>query len=217
MKGYLVLRLEGPLQSWGERSFWNQRDTALIPTKSGIMGLLGCAFKYSRGNPEIKKLSDKLSIVTRVDRTGSLLEDFHIVTGNPMLGGDGTKRSVGNTIVTRRYYLQDAFFTVFLIGEKEVLYDVKNALDNPGWSVYLGRKSCIPTRPVLDGEVKDFISIESMLKDVSLSDRHDDNCMVEAEASLCSGTRLVRNDRIVGNHEFSFRDVVRFLWKAEAV
>ncbi|MEV7027174.1 CRISPR-associated protein Cas5, partial [Kitasatospora sp. NPDC093558] len=34
----LVLRLAGPLQSWGERSAFNRRDTPPQPTKSGVVG-----------------------------------------------------------------------------------------------------------------------------------------------------------------------------------
>ena len=43
MANTLFLRLEGPLQSWGERGHWAVRDTAPEPTKSGVVGLLGCA------------------------------------------------------------------------------------------------------------------------------------------------------------------------------
>jgi CRISPR system Cascade subunit CasD len=32
----------GPLQSWGERGRGEYRDSALIPTKSAVIGLLGC-------------------------------------------------------------------------------------------------------------------------------------------------------------------------------
>ena len=42
-KTILVLRLEGPLQSWGENAKWDFRDSSTMPTKSGIVGLLGCA------------------------------------------------------------------------------------------------------------------------------------------------------------------------------
>jgi CRISPR system Cascade subunit CasD len=47
MANTLFLRLEGPLQAWGERGRWSIRDSAAEPTKSGVIGLLvhGC------GNP----------------------------------------------------------------------------------------------------------------------------------------------------------------------
>ena len=48
MAEILLLRLEGPLQSWGGRARWDVRDTGRIPTKSGIVGLLGCALDIGR-------------------------------------------------------------------------------------------------------------------------------------------------------------------------
>ncbi len=36
----IILRLTGPMQSWGINSRWNFRDTSTEPTKSGIIGLL---------------------------------------------------------------------------------------------------------------------------------------------------------------------------------
>ena len=43
-KQLLVLRLDGPLQSWGENAKWDFRDSSTMPTKSGIVGLLAYGF-----------------------------------------------------------------------------------------------------------------------------------------------------------------------------
>ena len=48
MAELMMLRLEGLLQSWGESSAWDNRGTASIPTKSGIVGLLACAMGLHR-------------------------------------------------------------------------------------------------------------------------------------------------------------------------
>ena len=39
---WLLLWLEGPLQSWGQDSKFGRRDTLAFPTKSGVLGLV-CA------------------------------------------------------------------------------------------------------------------------------------------------------------------------------
>ena len=39
----LLLRLAGPLQSWGVKSRFTVRATELAPTKSGIIGMLAAA------------------------------------------------------------------------------------------------------------------------------------------------------------------------------
>src|SRR5690625_2252213 len=42
-ENYLLMWLEGPLQSWGYDSKFGRRDTLDFPTKSGVLGLLCCA------------------------------------------------------------------------------------------------------------------------------------------------------------------------------
>ena len=63
----LILRLEGALQSWGENSKWDARDTAALPTKSGIVGLLACALGWERGDARIAELYDTIQIAVRAD------------------------------------------------------------------------------------------------------------------------------------------------------
>ena len=60
MAELMMLRLEGLLQSWGESSAWDNRGTASMPTKSGIVGLLACAMGLERGCEEICALSKAL-------------------------------------------------------------------------------------------------------------------------------------------------------------
>ena len=41
MSAVLVLRLAGPMQSWGADSRFTRRSTEAFPTKSALVGLLG--------------------------------------------------------------------------------------------------------------------------------------------------------------------------------
>jgi CRISPR system Cascade subunit CasD len=52
---------------------------------------------------------------------------------------------------THRQYLVDARFGVVLQGKEQVLNNVAAALQNPCWGVWLGRKNCIPAKPVFVG------------------------------------------------------------------
>lgn len=49
----LLLRLVGPMQSWGTTSRFDQRDTGKDPSKSGVIGLLAAAMGIDRENWEI--------------------------------------------------------------------------------------------------------------------------------------------------------------------
>lgn len=166
----LLLRLEGPMQSWGTRSRWDVRDTGLEPTKSGVIGLIGCALGLSRGDTELERLDDALIFGVRIDRSGVISTDFHTVTGYHRTAAGGYKHSNGvaeslasaqrhgeATVVSPRDYLHDAAFLVALAVKPEhqadnpdLLGQLKQRLERPKWPLYLGRKACVPSRPILD-------------------------------------------------------------------
>jgi len=47
----LLLRLAGPMQSWGYESKFEIRRTGAFPTKSGVIGMLAAALGMSREEP----------------------------------------------------------------------------------------------------------------------------------------------------------------------
>ena len=159
MPRHLMLRLEGPLQSWGLRARWDVRDSASEPTKSGIIGLVACAMGVPRGDPRLEELDIALSLAVRVERAGIATEDFQTVTARHVRA-DGTSRGVESTIVSPRTYLQDAAFLAAIGGPADLLERCRDALLAPAWPVFLGRKSCVPTRPILDALTDLFSSLE---------------------------------------------------------
>ncbi|MFJ8666262.1 type I-E CRISPR-associated protein Cas5/CasD [Streptomyces sp. NPDC093600] len=156
----LLLRLAGPLQSWGTHSKYLQRDTARFPTRSGVIGMLAAGL----GRPRGASLDDltALSMTVRVDRPGVVLPDFHTVGGGLpadetviTVNGEHRPESKG-TLVSKRYYLADASFTVALTSDdEELLQSCADALRTPHWPLFLGRRSCPPEGPILLGIVED--------------------------------------------------------------
>lgn len=148
----IVLRLAGPLQSWGEHSTFSERDTLRFPTRSGIVGMFAAAQGISRGHP--LDWYDPLAITVRVDRPGTLLRDFHTTGGGLPRDGtvptaSGKRRPAGTgTVVTRRWYLSDAVFTVAAEGPDDHIRAIADALRAPHWQLYLGRRSCPPDQPL---------------------------------------------------------------------
>lgn len=148
--GTLLLRLEGPMQSWGTTSRFDQRDTGKEPSKSGVIGLLAAALGYDRENwTELKPLI-QLKMGVRHDRSGLLKRDYQtagcaapkkIIQANGDLSDNG--------VVSERFYLSDACFLIGLEGpDFNVLEQAHNALRNPKWALALGRKSYVPTEPI---------------------------------------------------------------------
>lgn len=148
----LFLRLEGPLQSWGLRARWDVRDSGPEPSKSGLIGLLGCALGYGRNDPRLEIMDRQLMLGIRVEKPGDPLVDFHTITGTLEQANGELKGSEKNpaTVISPRTYLQDAAFLAVFAGPEDLLRQCGNALQNPRWPIFLGRKSCPPTRPVFE-------------------------------------------------------------------
>ena len=168
MANTLFLRLEGPLQSWGERARWSVRDSAPEPTKSGVVGLLGCALGLS-DDAALRELSRALSMGVRCDLPGRPLIDYHTVGGGyaapALLTAEGKpKESSGrpHTEQTWRHYLCDASFLVALQGAPELIEHLAAAVQAPRWPFYLGRRACPPVCPLFEG-AGDFPTLEVAL------------------------------------------------------
>lgn len=153
MSGTLLLRLVGPMQSWGSQSRFDQRDTGLEPTKSGVLGLVCAAIGIPRGDDAALAELASLWMGLRVDREGVVCRDYQTVGGGKWPGekrygvikADG---SAPETVVSTRYYLADAGFLVALGGARGVLERVQVALTSPVWPLCLGRKAFPPSEPV---------------------------------------------------------------------
>jgi CRISPR system Cascade subunit CasD len=145
----LLMRLAGPMQSWGTQSRFTERDTGREPSKSGVIGLLCAAL----GRPREAPVADlaALTMGVRIDRPGIVRMDYQTVGGSHRHGErygvaqvDGGMR----TIESRRYYLADADFLVGLEGEYRLLQELDRALRDPVWPLYLGRRAFVPGEPV---------------------------------------------------------------------
>lgn len=141
----LLLRLAGPMQSWGTTSRFDQRDTGKEPSKSGVIGLLAAALGIDREHWDNLEPLTYLSIGVRHDRAGVPKRDYqtaqHIISAN--------RSKIHETAVTTRDYLADAVFLVGIATEDYALLErLHNALRDPVWPLALGRKSYVPSEPI---------------------------------------------------------------------
>lgn len=140
----LLMRLAAPFQAWGTTSRFDERDSQLEPSKSGVLGLICCALGRDRSEP-VADLAE-LRMGVRVDREGTLMRDYQTATGVRTAAGEEKKN---RTVVSPRYFLADAVFLVGLEGSAgELLSRVQAALQAPAWPLYLGRKCFPPGEPV---------------------------------------------------------------------
>lgn len=149
----LLVVLKAPMQSWGASSRFTRRETEIMPTKSGFIGMLAAAVGKKRVD-SIEQFQG-LRFGVRVDQPGTLLMDYHTA-----------KNMRGKMLpISRRYYLQDAVFIAAVeSADKKELDSYRRALSAPYYQLFLGRRSCPPEGPLKTMLVDD--TLESALAKV---------------------------------------------------
>lgn len=138
----LLLRLAGPMQSWGTQSRYTERDTGREPSKSGVVGLLAAA-RGLRRTDDVDELA-ALRLTIRVDREGAVRRDYQTALDVPTADGSQLR-----TVPSNRFYLADADFLVAVSGDDLPLLEALDAaLAAPTWPLCLGRAAFVPGVPI---------------------------------------------------------------------
>lgn len=176
MREYLILKLHGPMQAWGEHTFEGTRPSGNFPTRSALLGLLGACLGIRRNEPQrLQQLAISVLFAVRKDRrfrirddgTNDALEmvkatDYHTVR-------DAREDYVGlkshETIQTWREYLFDAAYTVAIWNTATAavsLIDLEQAVKAPHFTPYLGRRSCPLARPLFETRLTDTDALNAL-------------------------------------------------------
>jgi CRISPR system Cascade subunit CasD len=162
MHAYLILKLDGPLQSWGTHTYEDFRPSSLFPTHSGILGLLGACLGIERHNhARLLLLRKSIEIAVRADHVlrdkerlvPIRITDFHTIQEARKVDGKANKYPV----VSRREYLCDAKFTVAIRETADPAIDLdvlEEAVKHPFYTPFLGRRACALGRPLWEARVK---------------------------------------------------------------
>lgn len=143
------------MQAWGAASRFARRDTNQEPTKSGVIGILAAAQGRRRKDP-IEDLAC-LSFGVRTDQPGRLIRDFQVA----IRPTDGRSMPL-----SYRYYLSDAVFVAAVNGPSDLIDGLLEALRNPTFPLYLGRRSCPPSRPLIMSPSTTEASVLDALREV---------------------------------------------------
>ena len=135
-----------------------------LPIRSMVTGLMANALGWHRGERDRHQfLQDRLVMGARLDRPGAAVRDFQTAQlgandkGWTTRGKPEERKGGANTYksphIRQRHYRADAFVTIAVRldppdGEPS-LADVEAALKTPARPLFIGRKPCLPSRPVL--------------------------------------------------------------------
>lgn len=175
MPDFLLVRLEAPLQAWGDVAYDVVRPTRAFPSRSGLAGLFASALGWTyRDGARTTALQDALWLAVREDRRGTPVTDYQtaelatVTSGWTRWGVE--ERDIGNVVRTERVYgraprrtstqqlwkqyLADASFLAAVglrAGAPTTPDALAAALDRPARPIFLGRRACPPACRLLEG------------------------------------------------------------------
>ncbi len=164
---HLLLVLEGPLLAFGGEAVDARGVVADFPSASMLTGLLANALGWRREqHGDHANLQARLRFAARIDAEGQRLTDFQTVqlakndkgwtTRGVPEGRDGASYNAPH--IRRRDYDADKRVTVALrlepAGAAPTLDDLATALKHPARPLFLGRKPCLPSRPLFEAIVE---------------------------------------------------------------
>ena len=158
---WLVLRLEAPLMAFGGIAIDQVGPIRDFPSASMITGLIGNAFGWhwnDRGAHQT--MQDRLVFGARREQEGTIVTDVQnaqlaktdkgwTTRGSPE-GRAGASYGAPHRR-TRDYHADLSVCAVmrFTDESKPTLDDVAHALESPRRPLYIGRKPCLPTKPLV--------------------------------------------------------------------
>ena len=164
---YLKLTLSSVLQYFSDTdsiTLKSTYNTSLYPTKRAIVGMIASALGYKRKDPRSKELFDSIEVKYSIVKEPIVLNEFQTIRPlkcqknymnkfnkrNKFKTVSGSSRPEDkNQLIKNVQYLQDAEFEVFIGGSDELLKEIYEALRNPEYSLFIGKRSCVPNSPLV--------------------------------------------------------------------
>ncbi len=184
----LLLRLEAPLMAFGGPMIDHNGVTGRTPGLAQMTGLLANALGWEHADAaRLERLQDRLDFAAAVLQPGRELVDYQTVDlGQAHLVDTGwttrgTREDRGSGEATRgthiryRHYWADSAVLVALRltapDEAPTLEDLVRALDEPERPLFIGRKTCLPTMPLLLGRIEVAGLVEALEQALVLADQ----------------------------------------------
>lgn len=162
MQEWLVICLRAPLGSFGENAGNAERDTADLPTRSALIGLAAAALGIEREDMQGQaRLAQGLVTAGGLYDRGTPLADFHTFQSLHQAGKGAATRAEAlaktahlETSISRRHYRADGLWQgAYRLSEQAdeslTLEALRQAFETPRFVLYLGRKSCPLSHPLV--------------------------------------------------------------------
>ena len=164
---YLIMVLQAPLIAYGDEAIDRKRPTDNFPGLAMLTGLLGNALGYRHQDAaQLQELQRSVTYAARTesDHPHDRIRDFHTARlgiddkawttyGKPE-GRTGDRKSPEVTEIRELDYIAETASVVALTlrepSTAPSLEELAEALKKPARPLFIGRKCCIPERPVFE-------------------------------------------------------------------
>lgn len=198
----LILRLDAPMLSFGSVMVDPHGFIDRFPGQAMLTGLFANALGWDhRDSGQLTSLQHRLNYAARwdvppqemvdyqtVDLTQTKMQEpFWTTRGTPPEERDGAKQQ---TLQRYRHFWTDGVMTVVVAlkdDEDPDLLRLAQALGRPARPLFLGRKVCLPARPVLDphSPVVSGSDVLSVLKQIPVWNRDGEVCQGSTDREAC--------------------------------
>lgn len=166
---YIKLNFYGVLQHYSPTKYVvtapssTYYRTERVPTKRAVIGIISASLGLSRNSDKISDLYESVACLYSVKKSGTVITDYQTVRpiGNNAFTTVSGKKTT-DAIIKTVEYLQDYKFDVYVGSDDETLKRIYDALCNPAYHQYFGKRSCVPSEPIVtefklipEGDLKD--------------------------------------------------------------
>lgn len=206
MARHLLLRLEAPLMAFGGETIDNLGVIRDFPALSMLTGLIANGLGWRREDGAAHdRLQARLVFGARLDRAGSRFTDFQTAElgkddkgwttgGQPEGRGGGEGTYKGQHLRYRDFHADAAVLIALRLDapdEAPTLDEVAAALRQPFRPLFLGRKPCLPSAPLVAGWVDAPQVLDALREAAPLSaDERPRVCWPEGEGELAGSRRI---------------------------
>lgn len=237
----LIIRLDAPMMSFGSVMVDQHGYIDRFPGIAMFTGLIANALGWEHNQFErLQELQSRLGYAARWDVRPERMVDYHTVNlsqakmkepgwttrGKPE-HRRGAKDTREGTHQRYRHYWIDGLMTVALALKENGLPDlatVYDALQRPARPLFIGRKTCLPARPLLDPKTPmvEGRNLLEILRQTPIWDRSGSKQAGERTVMACWPTELQVADPGTIRRVFDLRDWLNGIpagsrWRAEGM
>jgi CRISPR system Cascade subunit CasD len=164
----LVLHIEAPLVAFGDVMVDNLGRISEVPSTSAITGLIGNALGLDRTERvALARLQERLRFACRIDARGPRVTDMQTAqlaqrdawwTTHGVARRDGGAATYNSPHIRFRDFDSDVRLAVVCAlspaDEPPTVAEIAKAFERPARPLFIGRKPCLPSRPMLGGVVE---------------------------------------------------------------